>query len=59
MMVPVGRLVVIRKAPKNELVRAIAYITWPGLVAPIIGPALGGLIVTHVSWQWIFTLIFL
>lgn len=54
MMVPVGRLVVIRKAPKNELVRAIAYITWPGLVAPIIGPALGGLIVTHVSWQWIF-----
>ncbi|WP_237415792.1 DHA2 family efflux MFS transporter permease subunit [Acinetobacter nectaris] len=54
MMVPVGRLVVIRKALKAELVQAIAYITWPGLVAPIIGPALGGFIVMHTIWQWIF-----
>ncbi|MCF9047016.1 DHA2 family efflux MFS transporter permease subunit [Acinetobacter nectaris] len=54
MMVPIGRLVVIRKAPKTELVQAIAYITWPGLVAPIIGPALGGFIVMHTTWQWIF-----
>lgn len=56
MMVPVGRLVVIRSTPKKELVQAIAYITWPGLVAPILGAPLGGFIVTHFSWEWIFFL---
>ncbi|MFT4020243.1 MAG: DHA2 family efflux MFS transporter permease subunit [Acinetobacter sp.] len=56
MMVPVGRLVVIRSTPKKQLVQAMAYITWPGLVAPILGPPLGGLIVTHFDWAWIFYL---
>jgi EmrB/QacA subfamily drug resistance transporter len=56
MMVPVGRLVVLRTTEKKNLVRAIAYITWPGLAAPIIGPPLGGFITTFASWRWIFFL---
>jgi EmrB/QacA subfamily drug resistance transporter len=56
MMVPVGRLAVMRATEKKDLVRAISLITWPGLVAPILGPPLGGFIVTHASWPWIFYL---
>ena len=54
MMVPVGRLVVLRATAKADLIRAIAYLTWPGLVAPVLGPAIGGLITTYTSWRWIF-----
>lgn len=56
MMVPVGRLAVLRTTEKKDLVRAISFITWPGLVAPILGPPVGGFIVTHASWPWIFYL---
>ena len=56
MMVPVGRLAVLRATSKDDLMRAISIITWPGLVAPVIGPPLGGLITTHASWRWIFYL---
>ncbi|HTI16662.1 MAG TPA: DHA2 family efflux MFS transporter permease subunit [Trinickia sp.] len=56
MMVPVGRLAVLRSTRKEELMRAIAIITWPGLVAPVIGPPLGGFITTYASWRWIFYL---
>jgi EmrB/QacA subfamily drug resistance transporter len=56
LMVPVGRLAVLRNTEKKDLVKMIAVITWPGLVAPIIGPITGGLIVTHFSWPWIFYL---
>lgn len=56
MMVPVGRLVVLRNTEKRDLVRAIALITWPGLVAPILGPIVGGFISDHASWHWIFFL---
>jgi EmrB/QacA subfamily drug resistance transporter len=56
LMVPVGRLAVLRNTEKKDLVRMIAVITWPGLVAPILGPITGGLIVTHFSWPWIFYL---
>ena len=56
MMVPVGRLVVLRNTPKRDFVTAIAYITWPGLVAPVLGPPLGGFITTFLSWRWIFFL---
>jgi EmrB/QacA subfamily drug resistance transporter len=56
MMVPVGRLVVLRTVRKHELIAAIATITWPGLVAPILGPPLGGFITTYASWRWIFFL---
>ncbi len=54
MMVPVGRLVVLRATRKSELLPAIAYLTWPGLVAPVLAPTLGGLITTYASWHWIF-----
>jgi EmrB/QacA subfamily drug resistance transporter len=56
MMVPVGRLIVLRNTEKAHLIRAIALLTWPGLAAPVIGPPLGGLIATYSSWQWIFLL---
>ncbi|GGH09410.1 MFS transporter [Silvibacterium dinghuense] len=56
MMVPVGRLIVLRATPKEDLAKAIAYITWPALSAPIIGPPLGGFITTYWSWRWIFFL---
>ncbi len=56
MMVPVGRLVVLRSTPKEELTKAIAYITWPGLAALVIGPPIGGFITTYASWHWIFLL---
>jgi EmrB/QacA subfamily drug resistance transporter len=54
MMVPVGRLVVLRSIPKAELVSAMAYLTVPALIGPVIGPPLGGFIVTYASWRWIF-----
>jgi EmrB/QacA subfamily drug resistance transporter len=54
MMVPVGRLVVIRTTAKADLVRAIAYLTWPALVAPLVAPALGGVLSQYASWRWIF-----
>jgi EmrB/QacA subfamily drug resistance transporter len=54
MMVPVGRLAVLRATEKKDLVKAISYITWPALIAPVLGPPLGGLIATHLSWPWIF-----
>ncbi|EHQ8971375.1 multidrug efflux MFS transporter [Escherichia coli] len=56
LMVPVGRLVVLRETPKLELVRAIAVLTWPALVAPVLGPPLGGFIADHGDWRWIFWL---
>lgn len=56
MMVPVGRLVVLRVTEKKNLIHAIAYITWPALVAPVLGPPVGGFITDHYSWRWIFYL---
>jgi EmrB/QacA subfamily drug resistance transporter len=54
MMVPVGRLVILRSVPKSELVSALAYLTIPALIGPVLGPPLGGLIVTSLDWRWIF-----
>ena len=56
MMVPVGRLVVLRTTEKHDLMRAMIYLTWPGLVAPVVGPPVGGFITTYASWHWIFFL---
>ncbi len=56
MMMPVGRLAVLRTTEKHELINAIATITWPGLAAPLLGPPLGGFIATYASWHWIFYL---
>ncbi len=54
LMVPVGRLVLLRAIPKNELVNALSWVTIPALVAPMIGPPLGGFITTYFHWRWIF-----
>jgi EmrB/QacA subfamily drug resistance transporter len=54
MMVPVGRLVLLRTVPKNELVSALAYLTIPALIGPVLGPPVGGFITTFFHWRWIF-----
>jgi EmrB/QacA subfamily drug resistance transporter len=54
MMVPVGRLVLLRAVPKNELVQALSWLTIPALVGPMVGPPLGGFITTYFHWRWIF-----
>lgn len=54
LMVPVGRLAVLRTTPKHQLITAIATLTWPALIAPIIGPPLGGFITSVADWRWIF-----
>ncbi len=54
MMVPVGRLVIVRTVPKHELVSALAWLVVPALLGPVIGPPLGGFITTYFHWRWIF-----
>ncbi len=54
MMVPVGRLVLLRSVEKSDLVDALAYLTVPALLGPVAGPPLGGFITTYFHWRWIF-----
>lgn len=54
MMTPVGRLVLLRTTPKTELIGAMSVLTMPALLGPVIGPVLGGFIVTFWDWRWIF-----
>jgi EmrB/QacA subfamily drug resistance transporter len=54
MMVPVGRLILLRAVPKTEMITAMAWFTMPALIGPVIGPPLGGFITTAASWRWIF-----
>lgn len=54
MMTPVGRLLLVRTTPRNELVSAMAWLTVPALVAPVTGPLIGGFLTTYLSWHWIF-----
>ena len=56
MMVPVGRIAVYKDTEKEDLIRATAFLVWPALAAPILGPPLGGFITTYSSWRWIFFL---
>jgi EmrB/QacA subfamily drug resistance transporter len=54
MMMPVGRLVVLRSVPREQLVGAFALLSMPALIGPIMGPSLGGFLTTYLSWHWIF-----
>jgi MFS family permease len=54
MMSPVGRLVMLRVVSKAELVRSMAWLMIPATIGPIVGPPVGGFIVTYLSWHWIF-----
>ncbi|GGE97488.1 MFS transporter [Mycetocola zhadangensis] len=54
MMVPVGRLAVLRAIDKRDLLDAMAYLTWPALLAPVLAPVIGGVLADTVGWQWIF-----
>lgn len=54
MMAPVGRLILARSFPRNQLVRAMSYMIIPGLLGPMLGPVVGGLITSYFDWRWIF-----
>ena len=54
MMVPVGRLIVLRSVPKARMVDALAWLSVPALIAPMIGPPIGGFVTTYFDWRWIF-----
>ncbi|MGE0260158.1 MAG: MFS transporter, partial [Alphaproteobacteria bacterium] len=54
MMVPVGRLILLKSFPRTDLVRVMSYVSVPALIGPIMGPPLGGFIVTYASWRWSF-----
>jgi MFS family permease len=54
MMTPVGRLLLVRGTPREELVSAMAWLTIPALLGPITGPPLGGFLTTYLSWHWVF-----
>jgi EmrB/QacA subfamily drug resistance transporter len=56
MMVPVGRLVLLKSVEKRELVQALSYLTIPALLGPVFGPPLGGFISTAFHWRWIFVI---
>ncbi|MDR1694945.1 MAG: MFS transporter [Lactobacillaceae bacterium] len=54
LMVPVGRLIVLKLYPKDQLVKVLSFVLLPALFGPILGPPLGGFIVEYLSWHWIF-----
>ncbi len=54
MMVPVGRIIVLRSVQKSDLLDAIAWLTIPALIGPLLGPPIGGYITTVYDWRWIF-----
>jgi MFS family permease len=56
MMTPVGRVIVVKSVPRLEIIRAMNYVTIPAVLAPLIGPSVGGFIFTYFSWPWIFFL---
>src|SRR5271170_7937615 len=54
MMVPVGRLTLVRTFPKSELIRAMSFVAIPGLIGPMLGPLAGGFLVGYFHWRMIF-----
>jgi EmrB/QacA subfamily drug resistance transporter len=53
-LIPIGRLSVLRLYPRDQLVSILSFVTIPGLLGPLAGPTLGGLLVDYASWHWIF-----
>jgi len=56
MLLPVGRIIVLRSAQTQDFVRALAVMTMPVMLGPVVGPTVGGIIVTELSWRWLFLL---
>ncbi len=56
LMTPVGRVVILRATPRDQIVRAMSILTVPAVLGPILGPLIGGVIVEAASWRWIFLL---
>jgi MFS family permease len=54
MMTPVGRLILARSFPRDQLVQAMSYMIVPGLMGPLLGPVVGGWITSYLDWRWIF-----
>jgi DHA2 family multidrug resistance protein-like MFS transporter len=54
MMVPVGRLTVMKIVPREQYMAAMTFVTIPGQIGPLMGPALGGFLVEYANWHWIF-----
>jgi EmrB/QacA subfamily drug resistance transporter len=54
LLLPVGRLAVLRAYPRTELLKVLSFVTIPGLVGPLVGPPLGGWLVEVASWHWVF-----
>ena len=54
MLLPVGRLAILKAFPKSELLGVLSFVTIPGLIGPLVGPALGGVLVETLSWHWVF-----
>lgn len=54
LMMPVGRLIILRNYPRAEFVKVMSLVTIPGLMGPLMGPAVGGWLVEYTSWHWIF-----
>ncbi len=54
LLLPVGRLTILRAFPRDELLKVLSFVTIPGLVGPLVGPPLGGWLVEVASWHWVF-----
>ena len=54
LLLPVGRLTILRAFPRSELLKVLAFVTIPGLVGPLVGPPLGGWLVEFATWHWVF-----
>lgn len=54
LLLPVGRLALLRTVPRSEFLAAMSFVAIPGLVGPLLGPTMGGLLVEYASWHWIF-----